>query len=1073
LAYFYFGNIENKKTTIIMRLSMVKKLLTSYLLFLIAAPLGLFAQGSLSGVVTDETTGETLIGAYVSVQEAERVVSTNANGRYEITNLAAGTYDVQVTYVGYKKFTTEVTVGNSNVTLDVELKPDYFGLEEVVVTGYGSSIDRANVTSSITKVGAEDLDVVTASNPNALLQGKAAGVNIVQNSGTPGGGIMVRVRGSTSISGSNDPLYVIDGVPVNDDSNAAIGVGNQGLNGLSTLNPNDIESIEVLKDASATAIYGARGANGVILVTTKSGSAGKTQINVGYTHGVKSFSNEIDMMDSGEFIEMYVDGVFADFLYDGSNWGDYNSRYTALQGFLGGFGLTPGSYTGISAIDTYGSDPSQAPTTDWQDEVFGTGITDEFTMSAQGGDVTTQYYMSGNYFNEDGIMENAGFQRLSGRLNLDHIINERMDISTRVNYSRSVTERLENDNNIYGVLTNALLSYPTAPAFNDDGTYNGSGLGAFSNPVAQTEVKNDAVRTRFVGNIDFNVDLLETLSATFRAGFDRQDLKEDQYAPSFTNQGSPAGDATSSVGIDETWLTEVQLNYNQDFDVHNINAVGVLSYQETNFERTVSTGTTFPVDELQTINSAATTTGGAFTTASGLESYLGRVNYGYDNRYLVTLTGRVDASSRFGGNEESGFFPSASVAWRLSNESFMEGMDVVNDLKLRLSYGITGNQPGGNFTHQGLYGGVSYTGVAGLRPTQFPNPDLKWEETTQMNAGVDLAILDERVVVTVDAYLKETDDLILARPVPASTGFTSFQSNIGSIENKGLELTLTTVNVQTKDFLWSSSLNIATNANEVTSLYLDQPFASGFANRVAVGQELGVFYAYESDGIWNTQDEIDEYVSSVQGEFAGLTAGQIVGAAVPGDVRFVDVNGDGILNSEDQDYVGSAQPDFTGGFTNTLKFKGFELNAFFQFSIGNDIYNNAQAFYGHYAYSYNSWAKGLDRWSPDNTDTNVPRASWFDDNQNTRDSDFMIYDGSYIRLKSLTLAYNFNAEQLEAIGLRSLRLFATGQNLFTIEDYPGLEVETNTFDGSNISLGTDFFSYPQARSIAFGVNIGL
>lgn len=1038
---------------------MIKKLLSTLLIIGLFVPLAMAQSGTITGEVTDANTGETVPGANVLLVEIGRGAATGPNGQYTINNVPAGTYTLRITFVGYAAYTQEVELEDGEtLTQNAELKPSAVGLEEVVVTGLGSEVEKGNLTSSITSVSGDELNEVSASNPNALLQGRAAGVNVVQNSGTPGGGIKVRVRGSTSINANNEPLYVIDGVPVTSDGNSALGVGNQGLNGISSISPNDIKSIEVLKDASATAIYGARGANGVVLITTKSGKAGDTQIDVDYSHGVKQFNNQLDLLNSEEFIKTYVDGLYGDF-YGYGDWGTYDDRFQAMSNLLAAYGLNFDSYAGLPAIDEYGANPSEAPTTDWQDLVFGQGYTDEFNFSAQGGDVKTQYYLSGNYFNEDGIMRNAGFERLSGRLNLNHSLNERADIRTNVSYSRSVTERLENDNNIYGVLTNAQLSKPTAPVRQPNGEYT-SDVMAFSNPVSASMVTNDGVRTRFIGNVQANYDFSDYLTLTAQGGLDRYDLNETSYSPSFTNQGSPSGTGFYSVGFEQTWLTELRLNFDRDFGAHSLNALGVVSYQETEFERIYASGQFFPSDELKTLNNAATTTGGSSLTSNGLESYTARVNYSYDSRYLVTLTGRVDGSSRFSEDNRYGVFPSASLAWRMSNEDFMSDVDVVDQLKLRVSAGITGNQGIGNFNYPALYGVTSYSGTPALAPSQLANPDLKWEETTQYNAGVDVALLDERISFTIDAYIKQTDDLLLSRPVPATTGFTGFSSNIGSIENMGYELSLNTINIQKKDFSWTSSLNISHNQNEVTSLYKDQPWSSGFANRVAVGQPLGAFYAYKTDGIWNTQEELDN-------------AGYDAGAAIPGDVKFVDVNGDGKITSKDQTIVGSAQPDFTGGFTNKFSYKGFELSAFLQFSYGNDIYNNSQAFYGHYGYYYNHWDRALDRWTPDNKDTNVPRSSWNDANNNTRDSDFFLYDGSYMRLKSATLAYNFTADQLAKIGLRSLRVYATGQNIFTWTNYPGLDPEVNTFDGSNTALGTDFFVYPQARSIQFGINIGI
>lgn len=1045
---------------------MFKKLqLLALALFL---PLCASAQsGSLSGKVTDAKTGEPLTGATVIIQSITKGASADINGDYTVTGIPAGSYTVLTQFVGYKTATNTVEIGSGSVTLDIELAVDLVGLEELVITGYGS-VNRANLTSSISKVSRKEIEESPVVSADALLQGKAAGVQVNADSGTPGGGVSVRIRGASSISANNDPLYVVDGIPLNTGSNSAIGVGNQQLNAISDLNPNEIESIEILKDASATAIYGSRGANGVVLITTRRGVAGDSKINVNISSGFKEFPNQLEFVNSAQFIEMYVDGLYADYIiggdYANQPWGTYDDRHNAVAGFLAPFGGY--AAVGLPEIDEFGANPSAAPTTDWQDAVFQTGVTQNYSINASGGDVKTRYYVSGDYYDEKGIMLNSGFERINGRLNLDHNINDKASISTSVSYLRSVSERLENDNNIYGVLTSAYLSYPTRAIYNDDGTFNNS-VGAFSNPVSASEVFNEAVRTRFIGNVKGEYKFTDEFRITGSLGLDRYDLNEDTYSPSFTNQGSPLGSGAASVGITQTWISEVQAQYNSVFnDVHSVDAVAAISYQENEFERTFTSGTDYPGDVLPNVTNAATTTGSSTGTSSGLESYTARVNYGYDSRYLLTLSGRLDGSSRFSEDNQYGFFPSVAAAWRVSNESFMEDVDLIDELKLRASVGIVGNQGIGNFNYQALFGITSYSGTPGLAPSQLPNPDLKWEETTQVDVGVDIAMLDERVSIALDAYMKTTEDLLLNRPVPSITGFTSFSSNIGSTENQGIELTLTTTNVQTRDMQWTTSLNLSTNRNEVTKLFNDEPFSSGFASRIQVGEEIGAFYGYITDGIWNSQAEIDAYLAE--------DPANSVGNAVPGDVRFVDLNDDGVVNSLDQKIMGSANPDFFGGFNSNFSFQGFELNAFFQFQYGNEIYNNNRGFYEHFGFSYTATTKALDRWDPDNMDTNVYRSTWFDDNNNTgRDSDLFLEDGSYLRLKSLTVAYNFDEELLDRIGLRSARIYATGANLLTFTEYEGPDPEVNTFSGSNTSLGTDFFTYPQARSIQFGINFGL
>jgi TonB-linked SusC/RagA family outer membrane protein len=551
---------------------MFKKLqLLALALFL---PLCASAQsGSLTGKVTDAKTGEPLTGATVIIQSLTKGASADINGDYTITGIPAGSYQVVTQFVGYKSTTNTVEIGSGSVTLDIEMAVDLVGLEELVITGYGS-VNRANLTSSISKVSRKEIEESPVVSADALLQGKAAGVQINSDSGTPGGGVSVRIRGASSISANNDPLYVVDGIPLNSGSNSAFGVGNQQLNAISDLNPNEIESIEILKDASATAIYGSRGANGVVLITTRRGVAGDSKINVNISSGFKEFPNELEFVNSEQFIEMYVDGLYGDF-FGYANWGTYNDRFTTFQNFLAANGLTYGTYAGLGEIDDFGANPADAPYTDWQDAVFETGVTQNYSINASGGDVKTRYYISGDYYDEKGIMydekgimRNSGFERINGRLNLDHSINEKASISTSVSYLRSVSERLENDNNIYGVLTNSYLSYPTRSIRNADGTFNSS-VGAFSNAVSASEVFNEAVRTRFIGNLKGEYQFTDEFKVTGSLGLDRYDLNEDTYSPSFTNQGSPLGSGGASVGITQTWITEVQAQYNTVFsDVH-------------------------------------------------------------------------------------------------------------------------------------------------------------------------------------------------------------------------------------------------------------------------------------------------------------------------------------------------------------------------------------------------------------------------------------------------------------------------------------------------------------------------
>lgn len=1054
---------------------MLRKLLCTLVFIGLFVPFAMAQSGTITGKVTDAETGETTPGANVLLVESERGTATGANGEYTIENVEPGTYTLRVTFVGYNTYEAQVEVeAGETVTHNVELETSAIGLDEVVVTGTGT-VERGNLTQSISSVNTEDLEDVSITSTDAMLQGKAAGVTVTQSSGTPGSGVRVRIRGHSSISASNEPLYVVDGVPVTTGDFGNIFSGGQGLNALSTLNSEDIESMTVLKDASATAIYGSRGSNGVVLIETKEGVAGDTKLDFSYTRGSKSFNRGHNFMTGPEHVEAITEGAWLDmknagFPFDDYENTDYQSRLQDVNNNIAALFGAPAGAFGLGAvtsdnINQYLDDPSSAPTTDWTDAIFRTGTTDKFNISANGGNVDTRYFASATFFEENSIMINNKFQRMNGRLNLDHNVNDDFSINARISYNKVDDKRIENDNNIYGVLTNAQLATPTAPIRNDDGTFNSS-VGGFSNPVAESQVTNQAITTRFVGSVSADYNVHENVTISGKTGLDRFDLEENTFDPSFTNQGSPLGSAFEAVTFNQRWFSEISANYSNTFaDVHDIDAIVLGSWEENDVEVQTTQGTDFPSDQTRSIAAAATTEGSSTSTAFGLRSITSRINYSFDDRYLLTVNGRVDESSRFGEGHQAGFFPSASVAWRLSNESFMDEFDFLNQFKLRGSVGITGNQSGiDNFASRALYGVSSFNSTPTLAPNQLSNPNLKWEETTEYTVGLDLAVLEERFSLTVDVYKKDTDDLLLSAPIPATTGFTSFIDNIGSIKNEGIEISLNTVNLQKGDFRWSTSLNWTTYRNEVTKLVNDEPFNSGFANRVEVGEPLGAFYGYKTDGIWNTQEEIDN--SGIDSDDADL-----------GGIRYVDTNDDGKITSDDQTIVGNANPDFSGGITNTFNYKGFRLNVFVQYSYGNDVFNNSAQFYGNPGF-ITEWGVesnyGNKRWTPDNKDAEYPRASFLDfDSSLSRDNDFFMDDGSYLRVKRLSLSYTFPAEMLQRINMRSAEVFVTGTNLFTLTNYSGLDPEVNTFDRSNTAFGTDFFTFPQHRSIEFGINLGL
>ena len=1019
------------------------------LLALIAGP-GALAQsvGTIEGIVTDADLGTPVPGVNIRLEGATLGASTDVDGRYSF-NAPAGDYTLVVSFVGYSTQRVQISVPPSeSIEVNFDLAQDALRLDEAVVTGY-STRERRNLATSISTIDGSTINELPAASADAALQGRAPGVTVLRSSGTPGSGVSVRIRGATSISGSNQPLYIVDGVPVSSGSNSAIGVGNQGLNALATVDTGDIESIEVLKDAAATAIYGTRAANGVVIITTKRGRAGQTRINAETSVGVSSIQSDFAVLSGADYLRARNEGVVNQF-------GDR-------------FGL-----------QFYG-DP-EAPTvasSNFFEEVQQEGLVQNYRLGLNGGNESTRFLVSAGFVDEEGAIIRSGFQRLNGRVNVDHTPNERALLQANVSYNRGIFNRVENDNNIFGVITNALLSSPAIATRDSLGEFTPGNQFAFDNPVAAAQVFNEAVDTKFLGNVTLSYEVAPGLRARLNAGLDRADLNEDQFAPSFSRQGGGIGSAFSAVTTNQTWIGEGSLNYRRLFnDVHDLSVLGVVSAQRDEFERTFSSGDNFAGDQSIRVNAAATTDGGSTGSANSLLSFLASTDYSYDGRYLLTLTGRVDGSSRFGEDNRYAIFPALALGWNLHEEAFADGLGWLDLFKLRGSAGITGNQTGiGNFDSRALYGfGSSYAGRPGAQPTQFANPSLRWETTTQISGGVDFGVFNGRLSGTVEAYNKDTQDLLLDVPIPETSGFGSYTANIGSIQNRGIEFALTTQNVRARNFLWTTTINLATTENKVLAIENDEPFSTGFASRVAVGQPLGAFFGYETDGLILDADQL---CTDPTGEAcASGSPFQQSGTRV-GDVRFVDQNNDGIINDDDRTFIGDPNPDLYGGITNAFNVMGFDLNAFVQFSLGNDVFNASRQFSEVPGGSFGTAAVIADRVQFDadgnviNRDATVPRATNSDPNDNDRDSDRFVEDGSYVRLKTLTLGYTVPPRFLQQLGGRSLRLYVLGENLITATDYSGLDPEVSTFDRSNTSFGTDFFTFPQTRRVIVGLQLGL
>jgi len=961
----------------------------------------------ITGTVTDASNGSTLPGVSIVVKGTLTGTVSDIDGNYSIE--VPDELSVLVfSYIGYQK--VEILADKS--IIDVALRPIATQLEEMVVVGYGSSSKKL-LTSSISTIKAEEITKYPSSNIDQAIQGKSTGVQVVSNSGTPGGGISVRVRGISSINAGSNPLYVVDGIPVITGDYGQIGFSGQTINAISDLNPNDIESISVLKDASATTIYGSRASNGVILITTKKGAAEKTSINFSAYYGVQQAAKTLDMLNAREFME-------------------YKNEASIASG-----GLPVYSQEEIdnNTIDT-----------DWQNEVLSTAPIANYELSASGGSKATKFYLSGNYFTQDGTLIGTGYDRLNGRANLDFKVNDRINVGTNIGLSYSVNDRKEGDQSLNAPLANAIAMPAIYPVYNDDGTYNDDG--PYANPVSIGNLHtNKSYAFRNISNIYADIKILDGFTFQTKLGADYYNLREHTYDPPTTRQGGKY----NGLGIESTanvinLVSNNILKYNTEInDKHRINALLGYSFESYQRRSTYLRGQDFPNENFEYIASAASITeGSASALDRGLNSFFGEVKYDLSYKYLFTLSGRYDGSSKFGENNRFGFFPAASAAWRISEENFF-GVKAINDLKIRASYGLTGNDGIPDFAYMNLYSsGANYQLNPGIYPSQLPNPDLKWESTAQFDIGFDLAMFDSRLTLNFDYYNKQTKDLLLYRPVPPSSGFGSYISNIGEMKNNGIEFLIAGKVIQS-DFTWDLNTNFSLNRNEVTKLYNDQPIdqIGRGENSVRVGYPIAIFYNYESLGVDPST----------------------------GDLVFKDVDGDGEITENDRTMIGDPNPDFIGAFTNNFSYKGFSLSVTLQYSYGNDIFNGTRRYIESMKGQDNQLSVILDRWRQAGDITQVPRATNADLNNNDRASSRFIEDGSYLRFKTVRLAYNFNKEILDKLKLSRLELYVVAQNLFTFTNYSGMDPEVNYAGDDDLRYGTDFFTYPSARVVSAGINV--
>jgi TonB-linked SusC/RagA family outer membrane protein len=997
-----------------------------------------FAQNSppVTGMVSADT-GEKLPGVSVFIKGSTSGTSTDANGSYSIQ--ATPDAVLVFSFIGMK--TEELKVGQQT-TINVTMTTDISQLEEVVVVGYGTQ-KKSDVTGSVASVSSKEIKSTPITGLAQAMQGRAAGVQVSQISNAPGGGVSVRIRGGNSLRGNNEPLYVIDGFPILNENGP-------------TINPNDIESIDILKDASATAIYGSRGANGVVIITTKRGKAGKPKIDFETYYGVQNVRKKLDMLNATQLAEVINEGI-----------ANVNADNVGKPGFPKAAAYTP------EQIATLGTG------TNWQDEIFRSAPQKNYQISVSGGEDKNQFMISGNYFSQDGIVLNSNYQRGSLRMNLDRKLSDKFKLSNSLSVMYNSGNAVNTDNDggsSAGVVYGALNFSPTIPVFAQDGSYSiDNRLGAIkiSNPVALAELtKNKTNNTRILGNISGDWEILDGLKLKVLLGANLVSNKNGQYTPRTVYAGAgSSGSAAISSTQSVNWLNENTLTYQKTLNgVHNVTGLVGYTVQHLYSEDFRASAQNFPNDIVDYNNlgyAQQVNPSSSGTNEWGLVSYIARVNYDYNERYLATLTTRVDGSSRFGAGNKRAVFPSGSLAWRITKENFMSDVKAVSDLKLRVSAGVTGNQEIPTFSSLAALGTSNYNFgnnlAIGYAPTRIENPSLKWESTAQTNIGLDLGLFTNRVTVTADYYNKKTTNLLYDVPLPTSSGYSTSLQNVGSIGNHGFEFALSTVNVE-RALKWTTNFNISANRSEILNLgKITGDVPSGQASGhlqlsnsgiLRVGQPLGVFFGLRTNGIFQNQAEIDASAQKT---------------AKPGDRRYVDINNDGSINASDRAILGFAQPKFYMGFTNNFSYKGFDLMIFLQGVQGNSILNMNRFELESMTGVSNQSAVVLNRWTPEHPGNEIPRATSL--GVPYQISDRQIEDGSHIRLKNIQLGYNFSGKFLENLKISSARIYVSGQNLVTFTKYTGYDPEVSRFGGDAYSFGTDYGSYPTAKMWLAGAMI--
>ncbi|SFH11756.1 SusC/RagA family TonB-linked outer membrane protein [Pedobacter insulae] len=1024
-----------------------------------------------SGKVADEA-GAALAGVSVSVKDTKAATVTDGNGNFSLTVPANGKI-ILFKYLGMED--QEVSIGNK-IIFTITLNPSSTTLSDVVIVGYGS-VKKSDLTGSVARIGRDDLLKDVPTNVLQALQGKIAGVSVTQNDGAPGAGLSIRIRGSNSFLGGTEPLYVIDGVPFNNSSSGAtpMSIGEdekQTLNAMSFINPNDIETIDILKDASATAIYGSRGANGVVLITTRRGKSGKDRIEGTFTVGTAQVSKRLDVLSPSEY------AAYQNLAYLNSNIYTGTTYTMPYRGEDVPDPLNPGKTYYDKGPDDFIGDKNN-----WQDRIFRTGLYQNYSVNIAGGSDLGTHSITFNYLDQEGTVINSNYSRFGLGLNLNRNLSKTFKIGTSTSLASTLTNGVKtgtdkSDAASAGVIRSA-ITFPST--ISDPIAYDGVGDAFITNPyVYVNDALNNVKGLNIFSSNYMEATFLKDFKFRQNVGFNYSNSARDQYYPRSIYEGfAMKGWGLKADNIWSNATSESILTYQKKLAKHSINIVGAGTYERTNGQSKRAEAKTFPNDALQNENLAAGEVIMPVITSryqSTLMSFLGRVNYNFDDRYLLTVSYRQDGSSKFGKDNKWAGFPSAAAAWKISSEDFMKDSKLISDLKLRFSYGKTGNQGIGSYAslaklsvYNYVFGGAVQTGLANDLYAGPANEKLKWETTGSYNLGVDVGMFKNRLSLSVEVYKKTTDDLLQNLIIPSSTGFRSKLVNSGSIENKGLEVTLSGVVAKAKDFEWSSNFNISFNRNKILSLGPDvieqygRNISTGDAPFIqTVGKPIGALYGYIEDGYYDNEAE-------VRNDLVYTNQGNAIILRTIGEVKYRNLDNDPTsIGQGDRTFIGDVNPDYTFGFTNNFKYKRFDLSVFVNGVQGNDVINMNTKFNANLGTNKNitkdmadgAWAQGKD-----NSKATGPKImrQFFRDLQFSRR---FIEDGSFVRIKNVTLGYNVS---LKSKTISALRVAVGANNLFTFTNYSGYDPEINSYGDNPAVFGVDLGGYPNSRTYNFSL----